>query len=429
MALNYRKKTRNTHTATVSPRKHDKPQIAGKPSAQENARRWIVRVIFIVYWLLIFEGVLRKWAFPGLHKFIFFIRDPFVLATYFLAYKYKLWPKWTPIFTTGMCLGLLFIPLGLVQVLMSLVPIRIILYGLRNYFMYLPFTFIVGEQMRGKDLARLIRQTLWVSIPIAVLCYRQFSAPADDIINESYGRSGQDAMIVAEGVVRTSGTFTVSAAQTLYIGSIFAMVLACWLLPPKQRPMRLVGLLVASLAALTCLAVSGARSSLLVVALIAASAVLSLIIIYRKKITLKGLKRVAILPGLMIAGIIGLLKLFPRSVQLMMERQELAGPQEGGTMSRILSFFTSYLAVWPKLTLMGLGIGAGTNAAAAMMIGSANFLMGEDEWSRIVLEAGVFGLLYLLYRTWLTAWLFIEAIKAVDRSHNPLPLLFFGFIW
>ncbi len=69
-------------------------QLLVQPAAGQNerVRIWIVGLIFIVYALLIFEGVLRKWALPGMHSILFFIRDPFVLLAYILAIKYRMWP-------------------------------------------------------------------------------------------------------------------------------------------------------------------------------------------------------------------------------------------------------------------------------------------------------------------------------------------------
>ncbi|MBC7881424.1 MAG: hypothetical protein H7Y37_08820, partial [Anaerolineae bacterium] len=47
----------------------------------------IKRLIWISFWLLIFEGALRKWAIPQLSTPLLLVRDPFVLLAYFLAYR------------------------------------------------------------------------------------------------------------------------------------------------------------------------------------------------------------------------------------------------------------------------------------------------------------------------------------------------------
>jgi hypothetical protein len=49
--------------------------------------RWLKRWIWIYFWLLIFEGVLRKWIFPELSGPLLLIRDPVALIIYYRAYR------------------------------------------------------------------------------------------------------------------------------------------------------------------------------------------------------------------------------------------------------------------------------------------------------------------------------------------------------
>jgi hypothetical protein len=385
-------------------------------------RRWIVVLIFIVYWLLIFEGALRKWALPGMHKILFFIRDPFVMAAYFLAIKYKMWPRWSAIFTSGVILGGVFLVLALVQGLTTELTPVIVLYGWRNYFFYLPFAFIIGEQFRGKDLARLIRQTLLVSVPIAVLCYQQFRAPADSDLNEAFG--GSAPMMVAHGIVRTSGTFTVSAAQTLYIGSLLAMLYTVWLLPRSQRPLNRLELYVVTFSTMATFAVSGARSAFIYAAVVTVSAFVSAFVIRRQQFKLRTLIAV---PAIVIVGAICYIKVFPDAFSAMVSRQMDAQIAEGSTLGRLASSFTTLFRVLPRLSLLGAGIGYGTNAATVLRTGQMGVLLAEDETQRIILETGVLGLFYVGYRLWLTGFLGKAAFFASRRSHNPLPLIFFGY--
>jgi len=370
-------------------------------SQLEVVRKQIVILIFIVYWLLIFEGVLRKWVMPSMQILLYFIRDPFVFATYCLAIKHKLWPRWSTIFAAGAALGAVFLILAMVQSLTSQVNPIILLYGWRNYFFYLPFAFIIGKHFHGKDLARLIRHTLIVSIPIAILCYEQFRAPADSALNASYSPTAQ-ALLVSQGIVRTSGTFTVSAAQTLYIGSILAMLFAIWLLTRSQRPIKLPWLILASIAGLATFAVSGARSVFIWGAIIALFAFASAFIVQRPKPSVRrpktNLKKFIVVPALLVIGGVCYVKFFPTAFSAIVQRQMEAQVNEGSTFLRALGSVTSILRVWPQLSLLGAGIGAGTNAASMMTTGQMGMLLAEDETQRIILEAGVFGVFYIAYR-------------------------------
>src|SRR5262245_66481114 len=88
----------NMRTAVLSPGDLEGPsppaRAIGRASARsrERARRRVVGLVLLVYLLLIFEGSLRKWLLPQLSLYIFFIRDPFVLIAYLLAFRHGLWP-------------------------------------------------------------------------------------------------------------------------------------------------------------------------------------------------------------------------------------------------------------------------------------------------------------------------------------------------
>jgi hypothetical protein len=74
---------------------------------------------------------------------------------------------------------------------------------------------------------------------------------------------------------------------------------------------------------------------------------------------------------------------------------------------------------------LGVGLGAGTNAAAAYE-GAKGFRWGEGEWPRVIFEAGpILGLSYLLWRLWLTIAIGLAAFRAA-RSGKLLPLLLWG---
>ena len=397
---------------------------APKParSQSETVRRWIVRLIFTVYWLLIFEGVLRKWALPGLHKVLFFIRDPFVLLTYFLAFKYQMWPRSSVIFNSGMILAAVFLVLALLQAFTMDLSAVIVLYGWRNYFLYMPFAFIIGEQFRGKDLFRLVKYTLLVSIPVAILCYQQFRAPADSSLNEAF--NGSAPMMVADGIVRTSGTFTVSAAQTLYIGSILAMLYTAWLLPRTQRPLNGILLWIATFSTVATFAVSGARSAFIYAAVVTAFSFASAFIVGGRKFRFK---TVIAVPLLVVLAAFCYVKVFPTAFKAMVSRQTDASMQEGSTIARLASSTTTIIRVLPRISVIGAGMGSGTNAANVLRSGQMGFTLAEDESQRIILETGIFGLFYVAFRFWLTFKIGRDAFRAGRRSHNPLPVIFFGY--
>lgn len=417
--------TEGQQVPVVPPRQKGRARLvaaSAKAGPRENARRWIVRLTFIIFFLLIFEGVLRKWAFPGMHKVLFFIRDPFVLMAYFLAFKYDLWPKRSQLFEVGLWLGGAFLGLALLQSMTTEVNPVISIYGWRNYFYYLPLAFLIGHHFRGSDLKALVKYSLIAAIPIAVLCYKQFEAPAGDAINLAYGSGA--AMLVNRGIVRTSGTFTVSAAQAIYIGSLLAMLFATWLMPVKQRPLKWMTLLASSGALLTMFAVSGTRSIFFLIALVGGSGFWASHLVNRRI----NIKRLLTIPIILIVGAIGYAVVFPLSMEVMLERQLMAQASEGSTIFRAFGSFVGVFKVLPSVTLLGSGLGSLTNAASVVTTGMVGqTFIAEDEWSRIVIECGIAGFLYVGYRIALTYTLARDAVSATRRSQNPLPLLLIGF--
>jgi len=86
-------------------------------TARERGRRKLVALIMLVYVLLIFEGSIRKWMFPTLAQVLFFIRDPFVLIAYFLAFRHGFFPKRNVMMMTGLAFGVLSVLLVAAQTL------------------------------------------------------------------------------------------------------------------------------------------------------------------------------------------------------------------------------------------------------------------------------------------------------------------------
>lgn len=402
-----------------SPFKKEPASVSGN----EKIRRLIVNVCFIIYWLLIFEGALRKWFFPGMQKLIFFIRDPFVIFVYYLVIRYRLWPKMTPTFLFGLLVGLIFLCLGLIQsVILGLNP-AVSAIGWRGYFWYLPLSFIIGEHFRGKDLARLCRQTLLLAIPMAVLTYFQFRSGPYSFLNKTMDEDATPFLVGAD-IVRTSGTFTFSIGQVLFIGSIVAMVLSLWLLPKVQRPLSRPLMWAATAAVLVNIYTSGSRSAFVESAISLMAAMFSGLVMTNRNQQIRCL----MLPGLIsVIGAVFYVTVFSQAYEVMLARQIAASANEGSTLARAVGIFTSVFETLPRSTFIGLGIGLGSNAGIYLASGIRKFHLAENELPRIIEESGIIGVLYVGYRAWLFFWIFGSAIVATRRANNPLPLLLFSF--
>lgn len=396
---------------------------------REKARWLIVNLVFVIYWLLIFEGALRKWMFPQYHRYIFFIRDPFVLLVYWFAFSNRLLPKKMPMFSFGISLAVLFLLFTLLQNITTTAGITTLIYGWRMYFFYLPLVFIIGENFRPEDLKRLIRHTLFIAIPMGALVYLQHISPTAAFVNQT---AESDIIYTITGerggtIVRPTGTFTFFHGQQLFISTVVAFIFTAWILPKKERPISNKILYFASAAAIVNLAVCGTRLPYILTALICLAATFSSFIIRRHKISVRAM----VLPIIiLIVGMFCFVCFFATISKITLERYREAQAIEGSIFNRVgrmLFQFTDFISDTP---ILGFGIGSQSSGGVALATGERG-AMGtvEDEWSRIIVETGpIFGFIYISFRILLVGWLFFRALKATALSSNPLPLLLFSFI-
>jgi hypothetical protein len=411
--------------------------------AREGYRKWVVILVSTIYWLLIFEGVLRKWLLPEWGKALFFIRDPLVILLYVLALKHRMIPRQSPFLTVGVLFAIVSVPLICVQFFFRSGDFDwgIAAYGWRNYFLYLPLAFFVAKYFRVASVKRLMRWTLFVSIPIAVLVYIQFRSPASAPINQGLGKTADLQYVnggVGRGLVRTYGTFTSAVGQQAFIVSSVSILLAAWMAPRSKRPIKGVALFAATAATLTCLALSGSRGTVIWSGLVF-SAAFAAALMTGRRLTL----RIFFVPALLVLTAILVVSFaFPEAFEAFTERWSRAGESEtalygrGGVFSRAFSDLFSFSILLVDTPLQGYQLGSGGNAAVSLHASNSRARLsnekngaGEGDWGRQILELGpVFGILFIIFRLLFVAWLAREAIRATRRSSQPLPMLMFAFV-
>ena len=379
---------------------------------------------FLVYVLLIFEGALRKWAFPQFSTVIFFIKDPFVIYIYALCFYYKLYPR-NIYFTIALLLALLFSLLMSLQAL--LIPFNILagIYGWRTYFFYLPLAFIIGSYYSKKDLIRIARFTCLVAIPIAVLTYIQYKSPFDSYINKNVGLGESQAFTVIEDIVRPSGTFSFTTGQVSFISSLLLMLFFNFFLKKDERFLSPYLFFTSIFAFFTSLAVSGSRGAYVSVLIILAFLLLASFILINKK---QGFNILAYsLLSFMLAFLIFYF-VFDKEWDIITRRQELAEAGEGSILKRMLSIFINFEYI-KHANFLGYGLGLSSGGGSFLVTGKKYFALAEGDWARNILEAGIFsGTIYVFYRIFLSVQIINEALKSLLKSKNPMPVVFLGFV-
>jgi hypothetical protein len=391
----------------------------------EATRRHINLVIFIFYLTMVFSGVLRKWFLPQLSSIIFFSSD--LVAAYLYAYVLhkRLLPQ-----------NLLRkIALGIILFFGFLIIVQIfwhgnflmILYGFRNYCFLIPMPIIMAEFMYEADVVRIAKWTCWFAIPSAYVVYLQYNSPPESFINKTVGLETKKIFTVVKDRVRTSGFFSFTQGQSLFTLTIFLSVFYAFFIEKTKRFFNPYLIVIFLFAGITNLAFSGSRTSYAYVFIVTSALVFSGSLLIRKSIGRKLI--IFTLVGL-ISAIIIFPILFAENVSDMTERIENSSQNEGGILNRILTPIEVALApLKHNLPIIGLGLGAETPGAKELKTNHAGVTdygwFYESEWLRFIAEAGIVaGIVYLLFRFYLTYYMLKVSVTAVKYSGSPIPLLF-----
>jgi len=390
---------------------------------KETARKRIVSYVFLFYWLLIFEGALRKWAFPQYHQIIFFIRDPIVLLIYFTAWRNNFIPK-DKLLIVATIISLIYIPLIFIQSVVLKINYLTLIYGWRVYFFYIPLAFIIKESFKLEDIHKFIKQSLIVAIPLSALIYIQYISPRDSFINSGYSEGL--AFVVAGTTVRTTGTFSFTAGQTFFASSLMAMLAYAWLYRKQYNLMSMPLLLIATCTSMTHLLLSGSRTAFFMTGLIIVSSFIGLMFTKSTKMKFNGSILIILL---ILIGAILFIGPFSDSLDKLNQRFENAENSEGSAILRAIAPLIIFLRHVLTAPVLGFGVGFGTGGGSQLATGKASLVLAEDEWSRIILESGPgFGLAFIIYRGVLTSFIFMQSLQSARRDNNILPMIFFGFI-
>jgi hypothetical protein len=373
--------------------------------------RWLKRWIWVYFWLLIFEGVLRKWFFPSFSGPLLLVRDPVAAIIYVQAYRCRKIPKNTMGPFAIVAVGIVL--LACAQILAGINTIPIALYGLHSYLLHLPLMFIMAETLDDEDLHKFGRWLLLLSVPMTVLVLAQFNASGSSWLNAGAGEDSSQ-ISSAGGHIRPAGTFSYGIGM-----QCFLMLVAGFVIDALMRKGRYAGwLLYAALfATVATIPLLGSRTVLFTMAALAVFTFLSGM---SHAARLAGLVKIVVI--LALAGFVAIqLPFFNHAVDTMTERWQQAEKTEGDVQEvlskRVLGSFETGLESAGTTTWLGRGIGMGSNFASVSTTGQATFMLGESEWERVVLEFGpIFGLLFMGARVGFAGYIVVRAFRALKRN-------------
>ena len=391
----------------------------------------IKRLIWLYFFLLIFEGTLRKWVLPRFSDVLLVVRDPVAIAIYLLAIKARVFPKNGYI----LALGIIAILSSLVSIIVlePYVPLKPLIlvtgFGFRSNFLHLPLIFIIGKVLDQDDVLNLGKWVLIGLIPMCVLLAIQFNSAPDAFINRTAGLGETQQITAGGGKIRPPGTFSfvsgvifyaaLSAAYLLY-GALTRGIYRNWLL------------FSGGFALVVTIGVSGSRSVLLAV-LVVLSSLMAIIAFRPSAVNQFGRNLLIVVVVLLVAV---QLPVFKEGVQVLSDRFTAVAESEEksiarGLLSRTFSGFTEGFLLLGRAPIGGYGLGIGTNGGAKFLTGRALFLLSEGEWGRVVLESGpILGLAYLVWRTMLTFKLGLFSYRQLKWGGQILPIMLYaaGFL-
>lgn len=381
----------------------------------------VKNLIWVYVVLLMVEGALRKWVFPGAADALLIIRDPVVILIYALAIFGRLFPINGFIIAIALLTG--------ASVLASFLAHQhsmvVMLYGLRINYLHLPLIWVMAEVLDERDVQRYGIFLLLMAIPTAYIMVQQFKSPMNAWINRGVGGTDVGQIFGAQGKIRPPGLFAFITGPQLYLP--LAAAFFFYQMSVKRQLPWLV-LLGAGLCIAISLPVSISRTAVIATFLVGATFAFTLVFSSKRG---GAIVRTGLIMGALLVGL-SFLPVFREGRDVFLSRWQTAATSSQGDAvenisERVYGGFLTPFYTMKRARPFGMGIGVGSNVGARLLSGKVGFMLAEDEWSKIFLELGpALGGAFIGFRIFLTAYLGWVALQALLRRKEALPLLLFS---
>jgi len=344
----------------------------------------------LIFFIIIFEGALRKWFLPGASDFLYFVKDFIFLGTFigfsFTGPKNKYLNKQNSsmiimiTFLTLWCIAQMFNP--------RLDSFFIGLYGIRVYILYIPIIWMIPYVFKTQDqLCGFLKKYLLLSIPICILGFFQFFSSPSGILNKYVGSGDEVGRIATFGgfelsnIVRITGTFSYIAGFTFYLLFCFCMIMAL-LTAEKSKGWRYIYIIEATLIFMNTL-MTGSRTPIILISFVCIGYIL-----YNRKEVFRILRKIWI-PALLLLIVFFI---YFNSILTSFSNRIESADNLG---SRIGSEFDISSSA-EEAGFFGFGIGSTQNGKPSLLRllnipENAEIPSFESEMSRITLELGLVG--------------------------------------
>jgi hypothetical protein len=385
----------------------------------------MLKAIKLLLWtyiiLLIFEGALRKWVFPGAADALLIIRDPVVILIYMIA----IFGRVFPINGFVVAVGALTAASVAASFIAGQHNLIVMVYGLRINYLHLPLIWVMAEVLDVRDVRRYGIFILLIAIPMAFVMVDQFRSPINARINQGVGGTEGGQIFGADGKIRPPGFFAFLTGPQLFLPLAAAFF---FYQASVKRQLPWLILLGAGISIAVSLPVSISRTAVLATVLVGATFGFTLLFGSKRA---GALLRTGLIMGVLLAGL-SFLPIFSEGRSAFLSRWQTAATSSQGDAvqnisDRVLGGFFQPFGMMRNAPLFGAGIGVGSNVGARLLSGKVGFLLAEDEWSKIFLELGpILGLVFIGFRIVLTCYLGFVSLRALIFRREALPILLFS---
>jgi hypothetical protein len=384
----------------------------------------IKKGIWLYFFLLIFEGALRKWIFPQLATPLLVVRDPVAIWLLITAWRNGKFPS------NWYISGIYIISVLAVFTALTLGHgnLYVAIYGARIFLFHFPLMFIIGRSFSKEDVVKMGKVILWLSIPMVLLIAVQFNSPQSALVNRGIGGDLEGGGFSgALGFYRPPGTFSFTSGNSQFFCLVALFVIYFWL---DSKGVNRILLIASTVAVIAAVPLSISRTLIFQITVSLAFTGFSIVrnpkLLGRLVLTISGLFIVVLL--------LNNFKFFQTATAALTTRLDDAGETEGGLKGTLGDRFLGGLISAVEATgqpFFGYGIGMGTNAGAKLLVGGdVEFLIAEEEWARLVGEMGtIMGLSVIFIRVHLCIKMGIESFKRLALNDIlPWILLSWGFV-
>lgn len=366
--------------------------------------------------LLVLEGAIRKWLFPGAQDLVYFAKDVLLLGVYagFLQ-DHPAVRRWRLVPPQLLAALAFSVVVGLVQIFNPNLPNLLVgVLGFKAYFLYVPLLWVLPAAFRNdRELARFLKRYALLAIPVGLLAAAQFLSPPSSAIN-AYARSSGVAYATTFGSapqVRVTGTFSYITGYSSYVFTIAVLVLAILAATRWRFRGNWTTYIALSLTLLGML-MTGSRGPVLMLVLLLPLYWWLSVMRESGGVTMWG----RILLG---TGLVAALLNYVGSDAIEAFYSRAAGAQD--VPGRMVAPFLQPVQILPESGLLGFGIGATHQTAAAVTqhLIPYSWLRGlqvEGEPGQVMLELGVIGFLLVYF---VRVYLIVLALRQVFTLRTP----------